>query len=138
LTSFLVRRIIQTLVVIIIVSFISFLMLQITPGDPATTMLGTDAPKEQIKELQKELWLDRPFLVQYGHWLFNAIQGDLGRSLYYRDTVTAVFSNRVFVTGYLAFFALILSIIFGIAAGTICAIRRGGFLDQREASIIFF
>ena len=100
------------------------------PGDPAVTMLGMDAPQEQIDALRSELWLDRPFVVQYGHWLFNAVQGDLGKSIFYRDSVTSIFATRLPITGYLSLISLIISTILGILAGIICAIRRGSVLDQ--------
>jgi peptide/nickel transport system permease protein len=57
-------------------------------------MLGTDAPKEQIDSLRKELWLDRPFFIQ-SVWLFNALQGDLGTSVYYKESVVSVFGTSV-------------------------------------------
>jgi peptide/nickel transport system permease protein len=112
------------------VTIVSFLLLQLTPGDPAAAMLGTDATLEQIHALQKELWLDRPVPVQYVHWLSNAIRGNLGVSIMYRDPMSEIFAARLPVTLYLSAVALVVSTILGIAAGIVCAIRRGGFLDQ--------
>jgi peptide/nickel transport system permease protein len=130
LSTYIIRRLIQTVVVIFLVTFIAFTLIQIMPGDPAVTMLGTEAEIERIEALRKELWLDRPFLVQYGHWLGNTITGDLGNSITYRIPVSELFLKRLPVTGQLSFFAFILSVIFGISAGIVCAIRRGGILDQ--------
>jgi peptide/nickel transport system permease protein len=130
LSTYIIRRLIQTVVVIFLVTFFAFTLLQIMPGDPAVTMLGTEAEVERIEALRKELWLDRPFLVQYGHWLGNTITGDLGKSITYREPVSELFLKRLPVTGQLAFFAFILSVVFGISAGIICAVRRGGILDQ--------
>jgi peptide/nickel transport system permease protein len=100
------------------------------PGDPARIMLGLQADDQEVEALRKELWLDRPFLVQYGHWLSNAIHGDLGQSITYRESVTSLFVKRFPVTFQLSLQAFILSTILGIIAGIFCAIRRGGFLDQ--------
>jgi peptide/nickel transport system permease protein len=100
------------------------------PGDPAAAILGMEAPLEQIQALQRELWLDRPFLVQYGHWLDNAIHGDLGDSVIYREPVLEIFATRLPVTLYLSFLSFILSTFVGVFAGIISAIRRGGALDQ--------
>jgi peptide/nickel transport system permease protein len=100
------------------------------PGDPAAIMLGVEADPEEIEALRKELWLDRPFLVQYGHWLGNAFQGDLGESIAYHEPVTGLFQKKLLYTGELSIIAFILSTFLGIAAGIFCAIRRGGFLDQ--------
>jgi len=130
LISYIIRRIIQSIVVILIVTFLSFSLLQIMPGDPAAAMLGTHATKEQIDALRKELWLDRPFLVQYGHWFSNALHGDLGISVIYREPITDIFAARMPITLYLSLLAFVLSTFLGTIAGIICAIRRGGLLDQ--------
>jgi peptide/nickel transport system permease protein len=100
------------------------------PGDPAATMLGLEATPEQIAELRHELWLDRPFLVQYGHWVNNALHGDLGTSLMYDEPINELFGTRLPITLYLSLLAFIISTFVGIAAGIVCAIRRGGILDQ--------
>ena len=130
MSSFLIRRIIQTLFVILIITFICFSLMHVIPGDPAVTMLGVEASPEQVEALQQDLWLDRPFMVQYGHWLLNAIQGDFGYSLHYREDVIDTLARRIPVTVFLSSIALVLSVILGIGAGIICAIRRGGVLDQ--------
>ena len=130
MTNYIVRRIIQSVVVMLVISFLSFSLLQVMPGDPAAAMLGTNATKEQIDSLRKELWLDRPFLVQYGHWFSNALQGNMGMSIIYREPITRIFASRLPVTLYLSSLAFILSTLLGITAGILCAIRRGGGLDQ--------
>ena len=108
------------------------------PGDPARIMLGVEAEEEVVEELRHELKLDRPFLVQYGYWLGNAITGDLGKSITYREPVADLLLKRLPVTLQLSFFAFILSVVFGISAGIICAVRRGGFLDQIVSLIANF
>jgi peptide/nickel transport system permease protein len=130
LKGFIIRRLIQTVIVLFIVTIVTFLLLHLTPGDPAAAMLGTEASLEQIQELQKELWLDRPFLVQYTHWLFNVFKGDFGKSIMFREPAITVFAERLPITLYLTLLATILSAVVGIAAGIFCAIRRGSFLDQ--------
>jgi peptide/nickel transport system permease protein len=130
LRGYIVRRLIQTIIVLLIVTIVTFLLLHITPGDPAAAMLGTEASLEQIKELQKELWLDRPFIVQYAHWLFNVFKGDFGNSIMFREPAIRVFAERLPITLYLTLLATVLSAVVGITAGVICAIRRGSLLDQ--------
>jgi peptide/nickel transport system permease protein len=100
------------------------------PGDPAATVLGLEARPEQIEALRHELWLDRPFIIQYVHWVGNALKGDLGNSLAYQMPISSIFAQRLPITLYLAFWAFLLSNAAGITAGIICAIRRGGILDQ--------
>jgi peptide/nickel transport system permease protein len=130
LTSFIIRRILLTILVIIIISFFSFLLVYMMPGDPAAAALGLQATPAQIAELRHELWLDRPFFVQYYHWVSNAAHGDFGISLSYRDPISSIFKQRLPITLYLALWAFILSTVVGISAGIVCAIRRGGILDQ--------
>jgi peptide/nickel transport system permease protein len=100
------------------------------PGDPAAIMLGETATKEQIVDLRHELWLDRPFLMQYGHWVDNTIHGDFGKSTTTHEYVKNLIFYAVPVTFYLASLALILSIILGILAGVYCAVKRGSLLDS--------
>jgi len=130
LATFIIRRIALTVIVVIIVSFLAFSLIHVMPGDPAATMLGLDARPEQIQALRHELWLDRPFLVQYGHWAYNALHGDLGVSLMYKDPIVDIIKIRLPITLYLAAIAFVISTFLGIFLGIICAIRRGSVLDQ--------
>ena len=130
MVNFIIRRLVQTVIVLVIVSFFSFLLIQIMPGDPAAVMLGQDARPEQVAALRHELWLDRPFIVQYGHWAGNVLHGDLGTSFTFKDPINGLISARLPITLYLSLLAFIVSTLLGIAAGIICAIRRGGYLDQ--------
>jgi peptide/nickel transport system permease protein len=130
LATFIIRRLVLTVIVLIIVSFLSFSLIHVMPGDPAATMLGLDARPEEIQALRHDLWLDRPFLVQYGHWFGNIIHGDLGNSLMYKDPIGGIFAQRLPITLYLSLLAFILSTILGIFLGIVCAVRRGSALDQ--------
>lgn len=130
MTVYIARRFIQTIAVLLIVTIVSFLLIHITPGDPAAAMLDTNATIEQIRALQKELWLDRPVAVQYVHWLSNALRGNLGVSIMYRDPILDMFADRLSITLYLSAVALLLTVCLGVIAGIICAVRRGGILDQ--------
>lgn len=128
--TFIIRRLILSLIVIILVTMLSFSLILIVPGDPAALMLGSDATPEQIEKLRHDLYLDRPIPQQYYHWLSNTVQGDLGRSLKYNDKVSDLIAQRLPITLNLSVVALILSVILGVGAGVICAVRRGGVLDS--------
>ena len=128
--AFIARRLIHTLIVIFIVSFISFSLLHFTPGDPALALLGTDASKEQVDALRKTLWLDRSLPVQYGHWITNVLQGDFGKSITYYEDVTTVILRSLPISLYLAGIAMVVSAALGISMGIISAIRRASFLDN--------
>ncbi len=99
------------------------------PGDPVTILLGVDATPQRAAELRAELWLDRPLVVQYVHWLSNVVQGNLGKSVTNQESVSGLIALRLPITMYLSIFALILSAIIGVGTGLVCAIRRGGILD---------
>lgn len=128
--AFIARRLIYTIIVIFLVSWIAFSLMHFIPGDPVLAMLGEGATTEKIEALRKELWLDRPLLVQYGHWMNNVLQGDLGKSITYFENVTDVISRTLPKSAYLAAMAMVLSLFMGILMGVICAIRHGSFLDN--------
>jgi peptide/nickel transport system permease protein len=130
MAAYIVKRLIQTFIVLCLITVICFLLIHIIPGDPASALLGSFATQEQVDALRHELWLDRPVLVQYFHWLGNVLQGDFGTSIMYRESVTSLIAKRLPITVYLGVIAFIVSTFCGVLAGIICAIRRGGFLDQ--------
>jgi len=128
--TFILRRLVQTLVVLIIVTFIVFLLLYLIPGDPARTMLGIEASAQDVAALRSQLGLDRPMMAQYGHWLFHVLQGDLGRSIQFHQPVSHLIKTRLPVSIYVGVLALLLSTILGVGGGIISAVRRGTLLDQ--------
>jgi peptide/nickel transport system permease protein len=128
--TYIIRRLIMAVAVIFVITFISFMIMQIVPGDPARVMLGLDAPQELVDKLRKELWLDRPVLAQYVHWIGNVLHGDFGRSVMYQENVKDLWAARLPITLNLSLLAVILSAVVGISAGTISAVTRGSFLDQ--------
>ncbi len=130
MVSYLIRRLLQTVIVLIFVSLIVFSLMQIMPGDPALNILGMDASKEQIDALRHELWLDQPVYIQYLHWATNVLRGDLGTSIAYHDSVTSLILTRLPITFHLGLIALVLSTLLSIPAGILCAIRRGGWIDS--------
>ncbi|HSW58993.1 MAG TPA: ABC transporter permease [Dehalococcoidales bacterium] len=128
--TYIVRRLLLSVVVLFLVTILSFAIIQIIPGDPAAMMLGTEASPEQIADLRHELYLDRPVVVQYWYWVSHAVQGDLGKSLKYQESITKVIAERMPVTLNLTIMSLLLSVVLGIAAGIICAVRRGSTVDS--------
>jgi len=93
-------------------------------------MLGPLALEEEIAFRTAQLGLDKPFFVQYGTWLVNALQGDFGQSMRYQMPVAKLFLERFPITIYLSFLAMIISVVLGISTGIISAVRRASFLDQ--------
>ncbi len=128
--SYVVRRLLQTVIVLVFVSIIVFSLMQIMPGDPALTILGQEATQEQIQALRSELWLDQPLHIQYLHWATNALRGDFGSSISYHDSVTSLILTRLPITFHLGLIAFVLSTLVSIPAGIISAIRRGSWIDS--------
>ncbi|BEP47425.1 ABC transporter permease [Variovorax beijingensis] len=127
--AFVLRRLIQAVIVMIAVAFIAFLLFQYV-GDPVVFLLGQDAKPEQIRELRAALGLDQPFFVQFWHFLVNAAQGEFGLSLRQGAKVSRLIGERFPATLELALVAAVLALFIGIPMGVYTALRRGTFLSQ--------
>jgi peptide/nickel transport system permease protein len=108
-----------------IVSFLSFALVAIAPGNPAADILGLDATKAQYAALDKQLGFNQPVPVQYWHWLVNALHGNLGSSYASSEPVISIVNSDLGVTLALVIGATLLTAIFGIGLGTLSAIRGG-------------
>jgi peptide/nickel transport system permease protein len=129
LASYIVRRLLLGIIVLFLVTIIIFLLIQIVPGDPAITMLGPQASKEQLEDMRKQLWLDRPLPVQYEHWLIGAVHFRFGESIYHENIGKGIVT-RLPITLYYSLIALVFGTMLGIAAGIVCAVKRGSTLDS--------
>lgn len=127
--AFVLRRLIQAVIVMIAVAFIAFLLFQYV-GDPVVFLLGQDAKPEQIRELRASLGLDQPFFVQFWHFLVNAAQGEFGLSLRQGAKVSRLIGERFPATLELALVAAALALFVGIPMGVYTALRRGSFMSQ--------
>lgn len=129
-TGYVFRKIGQALVVILLVTFLSFLLINIIPGDAVALMLGIDATPEKAAQLRAELYLDRPFIEQYARWLWDVVRGDLGTSISYHLPVTQVLGPRMTASFQMGLAALILSTLLGLIMGCIAAVNRGRAADN--------
>ncbi|ATA52722.1 MULTISPECIES: ABC transporter permease [Variovorax] len=129
MTAFVLRRLIQAVIVMIAVAFIAFLLFQYV-GDPVVFLLGQDAKPDQIREMRAALGLDRPFFVQFWHFLVNAAQGEFGLSLRQGAKVSRLIGERFPATLELALVAAALALFVGIPMGVYTALRRGTFMSQ--------
>lgn len=127
--AFILQRLIQAVIVMVSVTFIAFMLFQFV-GDPVVFLLGQDATPEQIRELRADLGLDRSFIVQFGGFLGNAIQGEFGLSLRQGSKVSRLIAERFPATLELAFVAALLALAIGIPMGVYAALKRGTFLSQ--------
>jgi peptide/nickel transport system permease protein len=133
MTTYIIRRLIQGIVILIVVTILVFGAMRYLPGDPlmlyiAQTQLETVSP-EQMKALKHQFGLDKSVPAQYIDWMSGVLKGDFGTSIFYSEKVSKLLAERLPVTFYVGVFAFLLSSIVGITAGVISAVRRGRWLD---------
>jgi peptide/nickel transport system permease protein len=133
MTTYIVHRLIQAVVVLIIVSLIVFAAIRLLPGDPILLFLSQEEREtltaENVKAMRHQFGLDKPLLMQYIDWVSGLFRGDFGTSLFYREDVSKLLIERLPVTLYLGLIAFVMSAVLGISAGVLSAVRRGSFLD---------
>jgi peptide/nickel transport system permease protein len=127
--AFVLRRLIQAVVVMLTVAFIAFMLFQYV-GDPVTNLLGQDATAEQREQLRAELGLDAPFPVQFARFVGNALRGEFGLSLRQGRKVSALIVERFPATIELALAAAVIALLLGVPLGVYTALRRGHFGSQ--------
>jgi peptide/nickel transport system permease protein len=127
---FAARRLLGAIPLLLATSFIVFSFLHLAPGSPEQVLLaGKNVNEETRQAIRDQYRLDDPFLTQYWTWLTNALQGDLGQSIIFRDDVSSVVTPRIAPTVQLAAYALVLIAIFGLGLGVASGIKRHGKLD---------
>lgn len=129
--AYIARRLLVSIPTILAVTVVVFLLANLMPGNAVLAMLSTDspAPEELIKLRQGQLGLDQPVPVQYVRWLGNVVQGNLGRSFQYGDSVSSMIAQRIPATLQLMAVTLIFSILLGVVLGTISALRQYSSTD---------
>ena len=125
-----IKRILQVIPVLLIISFICFMMIRLVPGDPVANMLGVNASKEAIAAQRAELGLDKPLLTQYGDFLVKALQGDLGKSITTRRPVIDEIAQRYPATLKLALGATVFAAVVGITFGVQSAVKQNKLTDN--------
>lgn len=128
--AFIVRRIASTFVVMAIVGILVFLLLHLSPGDPAAIVAGDNATPAQIAEIRERMGLNDPLPVQFVRWAGGVIQGDLGVSIFTNDPVLDLVKQRIEPTAALAGTTIVFAIVLAIAAGVLAAWKAGGFVDR--------
>ncbi len=127
--SFILNRLAQSILVMAVVSAISFSLFNFV-GDPVNNMVGQDASREDRLEIRRQLGLDDPILVQYGRFLGNAIQGEFGISYRIKRPVDSLITERLPATLELVFVSAIIALVFGIGLGVYTGIRRNSWLSR--------
>jgi peptide/nickel transport system permease protein len=127
--AFIIRRLLQAIVVMLAVAFIAFMLFQYV-GDPVTSLLGQDATQQQREELRRDLGLDQPFPVQFAKFVGNAVRGEFGLSLRQGRKVSTLIAERFPATLELALAAAVIALVVGVPLGVYAALRRGTFGSQ--------
>ena len=130
MVAYIIRRLLLLIPVLLIVGVVVFTLMHLTPGDPASVMLGRDATPEQKEVLRERLGLNEPIPVQFVAWFTSALRLDFGDSLFIGKPVTAALLDRAEPTGLLALYALTFSLVVAIPAGVIAAVRANSPIDR--------
>jgi peptide/nickel transport system permease protein len=135
MTVYIVRRLLQSLLVLVLVTLLVFFVMRLLPGDPIIIYVAQNASTqamnpEQLDKLRHEFGLDRPIMVQYVNWVSDIVRGNFGESIYYHEKVGVLMAERFPVTLHIGVLALVFGAVVGILVGLAAAVNRGGWIDK--------
>jgi peptide/nickel transport system permease protein len=136
--SYIARRVLSTLPVMAIVALFVFSLLYIAPGDPAAVIAGDQASPADVERIRAGLGLDRPFLVQFGSWVWRILHGDLGTSIFTNLPVSSMIGQRMEPTLSLMLVTLILTIVIAVPLGVVAAWKAGSLIDRAIMTFAVF
>lgn len=124
------KRLLAAIPLLLIVPLLIFLLMDLTPGDPAVVLAGENSTPKRLRELRENLHLDENVFLRYFDWLGSALRGDLGMSLWSNESVVELLSRRMATTLSLVFVAMVLAVVIGMVLGVLGALRPGGPVDR--------
>ncbi len=133
MVTYIIKRLIIMVGILIMSSLIIFLIIKSAPGDPATTLLGENATVESILEVNKKFGLDKPMHIQYVKMMYNLVNGEL-KSIYYKENVLKLVIDRFPATAGLGLFAIVLAVTVALVLGIISAVKRNSIIDYISMS----
>jgi peptide/nickel transport system permease protein len=136
--AYVVRRILATIPVMAVVALFVFSLLYIAPGDPAAVIAGDQATPADVERIRQSLGLDRPFLVQFGDWVWNIVHANLGTSMFTGLPVTKMIAQRIEPTLSLMAVTLVFAISVAVPLGVVAAWRAGSLLDRAIMAFAVF
>src|ERR1700709_1029028 len=136
--SYVLRRILATIPVMVIVALLVFSLLYIAPGDPAAVIAGDQASPDDVERIRQSLGLDRPFLVQFGSWVWHILHGDLGTSIFTNLPVASLIAQRIEPTLSLMVLTLILTLVIAVPLGVVAAWKAGSWIDRTIMAFAVF
>ena len=128
--TFIIRRLLSTVLVMAIVAVFIFLLLHLSPGDPAAIIVGDNATQVQIDAVRKQLGLDDPLAVQFVRWMARVLRGDLGTSIFSHEPVGKLIAQRIEPTLSLATTTLLLAVVVAVSLGVLAAWKVGTWVDR--------
>ena len=128
--SYILKRVLSLIPVLVVVSIVIFSIVHLTPGDPARVILGPEATADQVAALREQMGLNRPILTQYFAWVSQVLRGDFGDSIFLRMPVTEAIAKHAAPTLSLAILAQVFTILVAVPLGIFAARRRGTIFDQ--------
>jgi peptide/nickel transport system permease protein len=130
LLAYILRRLLQTIPVMLVVAVFIFLMLRLTPSDPAAIIAGDNATAEQVAQIRSQLGLDQPMLQQFIIWIGKVLCGDFGESFFFKKTVAELIGERIEPTLSLALFTIVIAVAVAVPLGVLAAHRQGTWVDR--------
>lgn len=130
MTAYIIRRLLATIPVMAFVALFVFLLLHLTPGDPAAIIAGDEATPEMIEGVRQKLGMDKPIWVQFGIYVGNLVQGDLGTSIFSNLPVLTLVGQRLEPTVLLAISTLVVAVVFAVPIGVLAAWKARTFIDR--------
>ncbi len=127
---YILKRILMTIPVMLVVALFVFLMLRLSPGDPAAVIAGDYATAEDVARIREKLGLSEPIFVQFAKWIGSLMQGDLGTSIFSNKPVIELIGQRIEPTLLLALTTIVFSVLVAVPLGTIAAFRAGSWIDR--------
>ena len=132
------KRVLQVIPVLLLVTFFSFMLLHLSPADPAELLAGETPTPEQIEEIRRFYGFDQPVLVQYGKWLWNVLHGDLSTSMMSREPVINTIAARLPATLLIVIYGMIIAVVVGAPLGIWAAAKPGSIADSFATAVASF
>src|ERR1700757_1415104 len=136
--SYMIRRILATIPVMVVVALFVFSLLYIAPGDPAAVIAGDQATPADVERIRQSLGLDRPFMIRFGEWLWHILHFDLGTSIFTNLPVAALIAQRIEPTLSLMAVTLVLTIVIAVPLGVVAAWKAGSWVDRSIMAFAVF
>lgn len=128
--TYILKRLGQSVIVFLLICFLSYMILFLIPGDPVYSMYGANITQEQYQMYYEQLQLDQPLVVRFSNWFLNFMKGDFGYSTKYRIDVNQLIGDRLPVTMWIGIWSLVITAVVGILFGVIAAVTRGRWQDN--------